>query len=308
MPASAKTTRLKTASGLISPGSARTQRTSTSATSVGEGPSGSGFSAPTSGSLPTSVPDMLESPPLSSFKKKQRLRRKHPVSHQITQLPAPSPRRYWNEFDNGDEGSEEEVYTIFVDPNKSSAFPGAAMISKLTTSIAVGVKESSQRVKSWLNSEPKAAPNEQDPLLNDYFTEPASVEYDSDLDDLPLSESVIKDPRRRYSTFLSRHNEEVHRSREALLFRFCIASFAASFILLGIAAILTSTGRRKSALAVNLGMMIGVICSLIFAMVGVGTMIARTTNLGWMHRAAVFLILAIVCVGNGVLLAILRDG
>ncbi len=307
MPASAKNTRPKTATTLISPESARTQRTSTSATSVGEGPSGSGFSAPPSASLPTSVPDMLESPPLSAFKKKRRLRRRYAVSDQIIQASRPPQRRYWNEFDDGDEGSEEEVYTIFVDPNKSNIFPGAAMISKLATSIASRVKESSQRVRSWLSSEPKPAPNEQDPLLNDYFSHLASVEYDTDLDDDLSPESGIKDPRHHYSTFSNRHNENVYRSRETLLFRFCIASFGASFVLLGLAATLTSTGRRKSALALNLGVMVGVICSLIFAMVGIGTMLARTNNLGWMHRAAVLLILAIVCVGNGVLLAISHD-
>lgn len=307
MPASAKNTRPKTATTMISSESARTQRTSTSATSFGEGPSGSGFSAQPSGSLPTSATDMLESPPLSAFKKKRRLHKNHAVSGYINQASRPPQQRYWNEFDDGDEGSEEEVYTIFVDPNKSDNFPGAAMVSKLAASIASGVKDSSQRVRSWLSLEPKPAPNERDPLLNDYFSHPASVDYDTDPDDDLSPESGTKDPRRHYSTFPDRHHETVSRSRETLLFRFCIAAFGASFVLLGLAATLTSTGRRKSGLALNIGVMVGVVCSLLFAMVGIGTMLARTTNLGWMHRAAVLLILAIVCVGNGVLLAISQD-
>ncbi len=300
----AKTTRPKTASSQVSPDSARSQISSTSAGSVGEGPSGSSFSALTSDSPPTSVPDMLESSSLSAFKKKRRLRKKHPLSDQITQISKPHQQRYWNEFDDGDGESEEEVYTIFVDPNKSSTFPGADAMTKLATSIALGARASSQRVKSWLYSEPKTTSNEHAPLLNDYFAQSASVD-DSDIDDDLSPESLTRGPRRRYLTFSNQRNEQARKSRESLLFRFCVVSFIASFVLLGIAAILTSTGRRKSALAVNLGVLVGVIWSLIFAIVGVGMMTAQTKNLGWIHRVAVLLILIIICVGNGVLLAIL---
>ena len=291
----------------MSPDSARTQISSASATSVGEGPSSSSF-ALASGSPQTSVPDMLESPPLSAFKKKRRLRKKHPSRSETVKVSKPQRQRYWNEFDDGDEASEEEVYTIFVDPNNSSAFPGANIISKVATTFASGVKVSSQRVRSWLNLEPKQTPSEQDPLLNGYFAESAAADYDSDLDGSLSQNSLLRNPQRRYSTFENQRSEKARRSRETLLSRFCIVSFIASFVLLGIAAILTSTGRRKSALAVNLGVLVGVIWSLIFAIIGVGTMMARKTKLGWIHRAAVLLILAIACVGNGVLLAVLVGG
>ena len=298
----AKTTRPNTTSSQVTPDSTRSSKNSTSATSIGEGPLGNSFSALPSASPPTSVPDMLESPPLRAFKKKRRLHKKHPLNDQIIQIPKPQQQRYWNEFDDGDEGSEEEVYTIFVDPNKFSAFLGADAISKLVTSIALGAKALSRRVKSWLYSEPQTTPNEQAPLLNDYLAQSAFVD-DSDVDDDISPESLIRDPRRRYSTFCQQRNYRARQSRDALLFRFCVASFVASFVLLGISAILTSTGRRKSALAVKLGVLVGVIWSLIFAIVGVGTLTARTKNLGWIHRAAVLLILTIICVGNGVLLA-----
>ena len=197
------------------------------------------------------------------------------------------------------------MYTIFVDPNKSSVFPGVATILRLATSISSSVKASSQRVRSLLSSEPKTAPDEHDPLLSDYFNQPTSVEYDSDLDGSLSPGSVTRDPRRRYSTFSNRRNEQAHKSREVLLFRFCIASFVTSFVLLGIAAKLASKGRMKSVMTVNLGIMVDVICSLVFAIAGVGTMMARQNNLGWVHRALVLLVLAIICVGNGVLLAVL---
>ena len=308
VPPLSKTTHPKTASSQMSPDSGRTQMTSTSATSVGEGPSGSNFSALPTSSPQTSVPDMLESPPLSAFKRKRRLRNKHPLSHKTIRISRSSSQRYWNEFDDGSEGSEEEVYTIFVYPNSSSTFPGADVISKLTTSIASGVKASSQRVRSWLNAEPKPIPSEQDPLLNAYLTQSNAGEYDSDLDGSLSPDSLVRNPQRHYSTFSNQRNVKARKSRETLLFRFCIVSFLASFVLLGIAAVLTSTGRRKSAMAVNLGVLAGVIWSLIFAIVGVGTMLVRSKRLGWMHRAAVLLVLAIICVGNGVLLAILVGG
>ena len=307
MPASTKTTRPRTASTQMSPESAKTRITSTSATSVGEGPSGSGFSALLSASPPTSVPDMLESAPLSAFKKKRRLRKKRPLRTKDIQVSKPQQQRYWNEFDDGDEGSEEEVYTIFVNPNTSSTFPGAEMMRKIVTSISSGLEASSQSVRSWLNWEPKAAPNEQDPLLNGYFwhSAAAAAEYDPDLDDSQSSDSLVRDSQRRYSTFSTQRNQRAFKSREALLSRFCIASFAASFVLLGTAVILSSTGHRESALVVNLGALVSVIWSLIFAVIGVGTMMTRKEKLGWVHRTAVLLILAIICVGNGVLLAVL---
>ena len=289
----------------MSPNSTRTQKSSTSATSLGEGPSSSNCLAPPTESSATSVPDMLESPPLSAFKKKRYQYKRHPLSVQINQVPKPQQQRYWNEFDDGDEGSEEEVYTLFVNPNNNSAFPGAASISKIVASISNGAVSSVHIIKSWLGSEPKAAPNEQDPLLTGCHPRSLSGEYDSDLEDELTPDSIIRDPQRRYSTFPNSPHARARQSRETLLFRFCVASFLASYVVLAIAAILTSTGRRKSFLAVRVGVLLGVVWSLIFAVVGVGTTIARTKKLDWMHRATVILVVAIVCVGNGIVLAIL---
>ena len=246
---------------------------------------------------------MLQSPPLSAFKKKRWQHTNRLLTTRVNQVPKSQQQRYWNEFDDGDEGSEEEVYTIFVDPNNSSTFPGAVTVSKLFASIAAGVSLSAQKVKSWLGSEPKVEPNEEDSLSDGYRTRPASVEYDSDLEDDLSPDSLMRDPQRRYSTFPNPRNKQARQSRETLLSRFCTASFIASVVLLAIAAVLASTGRRKSAVAVKLGVIVGVIWSLVFAIVGVGTMLARSNNLGWMHRAVVLLILAIICVGNGVSLA-----
>lgn len=192
-----------------------------------------------------------------------------------------------------------------MDPHDISVFPGAASIFKLAASIATGVTSSAQRIKSWLGSEPKAAPNEQDPLLAGCHPRSPSGEYDSHLEDQLTPGSMVTDPQRRYSTFADSRHAQIRQSRETLLFRFCIASFLTSYVLLGTAAILTSTGRRENALAVRLEVILGVVWSLIFAVVGVGATLARTRKLSWMHRAAVVLFVAIVCVGDGVVLAVL---
>ncbi|KAI4123344.1 MAG: hypothetical protein LQ347_006187, partial [Umbilicaria vellea] len=95
------------------PDSQSTRRTSTSATSQADGPTSSGFSAALTESPTTSVPEMFESPPLSAFKKKRRITKKHPLHQQTDTYARPHPQRYWNEFDDGDEAPEEEPYTLF---------------------------------------------------------------------------------------------------------------------------------------------------------------------------------------------------
>lgn len=113
-------------------------------------------------------------------------------------------------------------------------------------------------------------------------------------------------PHRRYSTFPALPQPPAVRAREAMLFRSCIASFASSVILLVVAAILITTGRRKAANTVDAGVIIGVVSSLVFAVMGMGSILRRKDDVGWLHRAVVFLIFVCVVLASGILLATLR--
>lgn len=210
--------------------------------------------------------------------------------------------RYWNEFDDGSEGSQDEAYTIFVDPNASLSIPGAAAMSRLFGSLSSGIKASKETIMNWLRASRKTRHGEQRPLIDG--------ERSASTADLcgaeSLSRPVKPSPHRRYSTFPALSQPPAVRAREALLLRSCIASFASSVLLLVVAAILVTTGRRKAANTVNAGVIIGVVSSLVFTVMGVGSMMRRKNDVGWVHRAFVILIFVCVVLASGILLAALR--
>lgn len=127
---------------------------------------------------------------------------------------------------------------------------------------------------------------------------------DSDASD---AESPLTKPhtnaQRRYSTFPAPHQSPAVRARETLLFRSCLASFAAASVLLLVAAILKTTGRRKAETTVDAGVIIGVASSLVFGIIAVGSMVGRKDDVGWVHRLSVFLLFALVAAGGGGLIA-----
>lgn len=151
----------------------------------------------------------------------------------------------------------------------------------------------------WLRSTKETNDGEREPLMNGEHS--PSIE-DSDLSDVETSPKGAKTRNnRRYATFPTQ--PPAVRARETLLFRSCLASFAASFILLIVATILTTTGRRKAETTVDVGVIIGVAASVVFAIIAVGSMAGRKENVGWVQRTVVLLLFLCVAVGSGGLLA-----
>ena len=292
--------------GRSSPGESSTRHTSVSASSTKNGVSSSGLSALRGESSATSAPDILATSPLDASKKKKRrrLNRKQALQSRLQEPAQPRYERYWNEFDDGSEGSQDEAYTIYVDPNASSNIPGAAAVSRLFESLSSSIKASKETIPRWFRSSPKTRQGEQRPLV-DGECSPSTA--GSDQSDADFSNRHVKPvPHRRYSTFPALSQPPAVRAREALLFRSCIASFTSSFILLIVAAILVTTRRSKSANTVDVAVVVGVVSSLIFAVVGIGSMVRRRDDVGWVHRAVVCLVFACVVVPSSLLLAALR--
>ena len=212
--------------------------------------------------------------------------------------------RYWNEFDDGSEGSQDEVYTIFVDPDASYSIPGAAAVSRLFGSLSSTIKAVEEKALYWLRPSRKTRHGEQRPLIRGECS-PSTA--DSDQSDQETRNRVVKrSASRRDCSFTPLTPPPALRPPEALLLRSCLASFAASFILLVVAAILVTTGRRKAAGEVDIGVIIGVVASLVFAVMGVGSMVRRKDDVGWVHRAVVALTFICVVFASGILLAALR--
>ena len=291
--------------GRSSPEEPSTQHTSISASSTKNGISSSDFSVLRGESSATSAPDVIAPLPFSASKKKRRQRSYHKqIAHKRLQEPAqPRYERYWNEFDDGSEGSQDEAYTIFVDPNASYNIPGAAVVTRFFKSLSSSVKGFEATISHWLRSSQGTRHGEQRPLVDGEYSPSAADSDQSDIDS--LTENVKSSSHRRYSTFPALSQPTAVRGREALLFRSCIASFASSLALLVVAAILVSTGRRKAADTVDVGVIIGVVSSLVFAVIGVGSMVKRKDDIGWVHRAVVFLIFICVVLASSVVLAAL---
>lgn len=291
--------------GRSSPEESSTRHTSVSASSTKNGVSSSDFSILRGESSATSAPKISATPPLDASKKKRRWsNRKQMLQKRLQGSAQPRHERYWNEFDDGSEGSQDEAYTIFVDPNASYSIPGAAAMYKLFGSLSSSVKASEEKMLNWLRPSQDTSSGEQRPLIDGEHS-PSTA--DSDLSGAESSIRHVKtSPHRRYSTFPALPQPPAVRAREAMLFRSCIASFASSVILLVVAAILITTGRRKAANTVDAGVIIGVVSSLVFAVMGMGSILRRKDDVGWLHRAVVFLIFVCVVLASGILLATLR--
>lgn len=296
-----KASKRRPSQGRFSPEQSITRHTSISATSTSNGPSGSGFSGLQGESSATSVPDVVESPPSSTFKKKRiQSHRRQRLEQCLSDRYRSTRQHYWNEFDNGSEGSNDEAYTIFVDPNASVNFPGVAIVSKLFTALASKISAAEQKVTYWLRSSKETNDRESESLINGGLS--PSID-DSDLSGVESFSSGAKSgENRRYATFPLLAQPPEYHARETLLFRSCLASFAASFILLFVATILKTTGRRKAEATVDAGVIIGVTSSLVFAIVAVGSMVGRRDDVGWVHRTIVYLIFVCIAVGGGGLL------
>ncbi|KAL8970431.1 MAG: hypothetical protein Q9183_001525 [Haloplaca sp. 2 TL-2023] len=303
IPATVKTTLSREPSSQLSPSLGSGNRHSTSATSVDDRPRSSDFSGLDKGSSATSVGGTPSLAPQKVPKKKRRRLADKSLRQQIHQA---SRQRYWNEYDNGDEDSDNEPFAIYIDPNRSSSFPGAHTISNAASSLAAQVKRSSKKLRSWIGFSEK--PHEQTSLLADEAASPE--DEDSDLEDSPMN--PLMDRRRKprhYATFRDRYVIDRNvQARESLLQRCCVAFFLASFVLLLVATCLASAGRRKAVFKVDIGVITGVVFSLVFAVAGVGCTFKRTGRVGHLQRALVFGALTVVCVGSGVLLAGVVDG
>jgi len=223
------------------------------------------------------------------------------ASRPIANPPTPPPQRpYWNEYDDGSE-AENEPYTIFVDPDAESTFPGARTVAYVISRAKLPM----EKVKAWLS--PEASPEERQHLIADanYFAEsPNATETDVEDEAYASSSDFPVGYATHYASFPSISDQRLYQYRERLLFRSTIGSFIAASLLLVIAAILVATGKHRLRIEVDAGVIVGVVASLFFATLGFGTMLYRKERVGWVHRTCVGLAFVIVCVVNGMLLVL----
>jgi hypothetical protein len=218
------------------------------------------------------------------------------------QAPTQETRQtYWNEYDDGSE-ADNEPYTLYIDPDADSSFPGSKTMSLIYAQAKVPI----DKVKALLGS--TRLPEDQRPLLESrsgstgYFTEQTETDAEDEAyassSDFPLGYAT------HYATFPSVQDQKFLRYREEYLFRTTIASFMASTVLMVISGLLIVTGRHRLRIEVDAGAIVGVVASLFFGTLGFGTMIYQSAHIGWIHQLTVIFVFAIICLANAFLLVL----
>ncbi|KAK4089736.1 hypothetical protein PCL_05957 [Purpureocillium lilacinum] len=205
--------------------------------------------------------------------------------------------KYWNEYDDGsDAGGAEDDYAIYINPEEDTGFPGMAYVHAI-------VSMPYEKAKQWFRHRQSG---ERRPLLS---TESTSQSYSSTAVDSEEEGYASSDgfPYQGYTTHYalpSISEQKAMRYRERSLLWGTVGCFVASFVLLGIAGILISTGKRKLRVEVDAGVTVGVMVSLFCACTGLGMTLYRQDRLSLVYRLAVWSGFVVSCLLNGMLLVL----
>jgi hypothetical protein len=221
----------------------------------------------------------------------------------IQPVSRPAPQAYWNEYDDGSEAGDQDVYTLYIDPDAESTFPGAKAMSFLFSKAKIPV----EKVKEWL-SPPATPSDERRPLIsngngntpNGYFTE-----TDVDDDAYASSSDFPAGYAAHYATFPSINDQRLQREREALLLRGTVGAFIAAIFLVVIAGILVATGKHKLQAEVDAGVFAGVASSLFFNTLGFAAMLYDIDRRGLTYRLVVIFTFAVICVFNSAIMVMI---
>ncbi|KAM7221315.1 xenotropic and polytropic retrovirus receptor 1 [Rhypophila decipiens] len=254
-------------------------------------------------------------------------------------IVVPQPARvagYWNEYEYGSEAGDAEqngdgCYAIYIDPNEDTSFPGFSTLKLL-------FKKPVSKWKVWTGSSQasEVTDSERSALLpqhsNTYGSNDASYfgaipgepwrPSDSDADeedndrssphDRPGSHGYASSTegfptgyRGHYAALPSIPDQRIAQYRDRVLFWGTWAGYVGSFILMGIAMILITTGRQKKRLEVDVGVTLGIMASLCSAVAALCMAISRHGRSRWIYNLAVWVTFAVTCVLNGILLVLL---
>ena len=229
---------------------------------------------------------------------------------------------YWNEYENGsDAGDADGGYVIYVDPDES-AFPSLNFLSWLKVPLAkakVLMVGDDGEDAPLLPAHATAGARGESRLLGygavegSYFGRPTGTSIagghttDTDGDEDAFA-SDLEFPR-GYQTYHaglpSVESQRMAQNREKILFWSSIGSFAASIVLLGVAAVLIATGRHRLRVEVDAGATVGVVASLTSACAAVGLSLARKDPPSLANSLAVWVTFSVVCILNGMLLVLI---
>lgn len=235
----------------------------------------------------------LQAPPLRSFRKKRR--RGYPRENEpVRQSEQP---RYWSEYDHPEDGSDGggDAYVLYIDPNEKSSIE--VFFDKIASIFSRRGK--TDQLESTLPSPSTPGDDE------------TSDEEDDEVDPLMRSHRSQQREGRGYGTLplhtldqqLQSQQQQSKESAEFLLLpHFAATTLIASLVILIIGYLLATTGKRKLVKEVDAGVILAVISSLIFAVLGFGSLLRRS-DVGWLSWTVAASVLIVDAVGNAGLLA-----
>lgn len=209
----------------------------------------------------------------------------------------PPQHKYWNEYDDGSDAGDDS-YAIYINPDDDASFPGLGYVNAIVTmpyeKIRGWFKLRDQRERLSLLGDTPCSANGYVSTTHTDSDEEAGY---SSSDGIPTEGYAM-----HYATFPSINEQHIRRYRERVLFWGTIASFAAAYILMGVAGILISAGKRKLRVEVDVGVTVGVMVSLCCSCAGLGMTLYRQDPLSVANRLAVWLSFTVSCLINGMLL------
>ncbi|KAK3995775.1 hypothetical protein QBC44DRAFT_319379 [Cladorrhinum sp. PSN332] len=110
--------------------------------------------------------------------------------------------------------------------------------------------------------------------------------------------------RSHYAALPSINDQRITRYRDTTLFRGTWGCYAVACVLMGICAVLISTGRHKKRLEVDAGVTLGIMTSLGLACAAICMTGSRVERVSWLGRLATWGMFVGVCAVNGVLLVL----
>jgi SPX domain protein involved in polyphosphate accumulation len=258
-----------------------------------------------------SILSPLDIPPLKSFAKKKK-RRAYPEA-ESTQ---PVQQRYWSEYDHPDEDNPDDAnaFVIYIDPNHRS------MSDRFFDSVA--------RLFGQHQYADPSTPSERQNLLATGQSTPEDEESsDDESADNAINGHLKKKP--KHSTFgtFSRPTSTnlshlppsaftTSQQPQPFLPHFPSVCYAASLVLLLVAYILRTTGRHKLLREVHYGVLLCIVCSIAFTLLGFMAVLRGATagsNAGRVGKASPstrpsawiisVVVLVVDAVGSGGLLA-----
>jgi hypothetical protein len=238
----------------------------------------------------TSAPEFVDPPPLQAFRKK---RRKPYSEYPPPIMPTnqePEVQRYWNEYDNP-EDEETGGYYIYVDPDAPVSFPGREFLEQWSrvTRRMLGLK-----IREDEASLLSAAEDD-----SNYGTMPTLSRRASQEGYFSSLFRSLRDPYRdaqalhERRSLLTELEARQHRTEMTKL-TFYLTCLTTAMVIDFILGLMTMTSRKKERGAVDIGVLVGTICTLMLCVVAIISMKTRKERLGWIHQGAVLGVAAAV--------------